>query len=182
MNVAIRLTLLGAMLMMTACQKKDVPPPDGPPKDPPGQQTACDGCDWQNFVDKPIKIVWIECTSDDGKPVPCNWTTTQGEPNRELTVTFDPATGSYSWQLVSPGKEGDRMNCTNLAKNPNNPRIIEGTCLIGNGDGTFTVHFFRSSLAPREDNAKVAGVFFRFQHKPFALASDDPVHNGEGHD
>jgi hypothetical protein len=73
------------------------------------------------------------------------------------------------------------MDCTNLALNPVNPRVIEGTCLIGNPDGTSTVHFFRSTLAPREDDVSKPGVFFRFQHKPFTVGQD-PVHNGEGHD
>ena len=184
MKVAIRLTLLGAVLLMSACAKKDVPPPDGPPKDPdPRQEVACEGCDWQNFVDKQIRIPWIECTTEQGQPVECNFTTDKGVPTREATVTRETGTGAFKWTLVSPdpGKDNDKMECTNLAQNPDNLRIIEGTCLIGNPDGTSTVHFFRVRLAPREDDTSKAGMFFWWRHKPFT-SEQDPVHNCEGRD
>lgn len=171
MNVVTRLALLGALLMASSCKHREPPRHDPPP---------CPMCDWANFVDKPLRVKRIECTNQ-GKPEHCHLTTENFEPRREVTVTFDKATGAYKWTLVTVNKPADRMDCPNLAADANNKRVIAGTCIITESDHGPAIHFFRATLAPKEEDPKKAGVYAQFQHTPFDSYRSHPVHDGHIH-
>ncbi len=191
MNVVIRLTLLGALSILSACQPEVPPPAPAPAPQPkeetkpvdraPVPSTACRGCQWKNFLNKPNRVERLECTNG-GKPEHCHLAVEDGMPKRLVTLTFDKTFGSYNWKLVSPepGQEKNRMDCPNLAPNPNNDRVIEGTCIIFNSDQGPAVHFFRATLLPFEENPQVPSIYFEFGHTPFDDCAK-PAHEGGGH-
>lgn len=170
MNVATRLALLGTLLFFAACNKHQPEPP----------QTACTDCKWENFVAKPQRVQRIECTNQ-GKPEHCHLTTENFEPKRDVIVAFDPATGAFNWQLVTPGKPEDRMDCPNLAPDLNDKRVIEGTCIIHDSDHGPAVHFFRATIKPKEEDPTKGRITAAFRHTPFSAAGSDPVHDGHIH-
>lgn len=183
MNVAIRLALLGTLLIISACQTT----PSSLTADTnqtqsslaAGSARTCPNCNWENFLNKPIRVKRIECTYA-GKPEHCHLTTENFEPRREVTITFDSKTGAYHWRLVTPGKPEDRMECPNLAPDMNNKRLIEGTCIIYDADHGTAVHFFRARIVPKETNPREPAITAEFRHTPFCCGPD-PVHDGHIH-
>lgn len=177
MNVVTRLALSVTLIFIAACAPKGETPPETR-LDPP--TTACTSCEWANFVDKPIRVRRIECTNE-GKPEHCHLTTENYEPKREVRIEFQQATGAYNWTLVTPEKPDDRMDCPNLAPDPSNKRVIEGTCIIYDSDHGPAVHFFRATIGPREEDPTKGGLTASFRHTPFGTGPQ-PVHDGHIHD
>ena len=177
----MRFAVLGALTIVSACHTQD-PGKDAPkPVDTaPVPDTACEYCRWQNFLDRPLRVWRIECTNE-GKPEDCHLQTEKGKPERLVTVKLDRTTGAYSVRLDTPaqGMEQERMVCDNVAPNPDNKRVIEGTCLIYHSDQGADVHFFRGTVSPNEKDPAKATPHMRFQHKPFSEPA--PVHDGEVH-
>jgi hypothetical protein len=190
MNVVIRLTLLGALAILSACgQNLAAGPPPTEPRDGPKPvsqapvpETACRKCKLENFLQKPHRVQSLECTNE-GKPEHCHLEVKDGMPNREVTLTYNQRLGSYNWVLASPekGQEKNRMECPNLIQNPDNKRVIEGTCIIFNSDQGTDAHFFRATVKPRDDDPIKAEIYFEFGHAPFDACSARPAHDGGGH-
>jgi hypothetical protein len=162
------LTLLGAIAVLSACHSG--------PKPGDGE---CKNCKWENFLERPLQVKRIECLYDQ-KPEHCHLTTEKFEPKRNVTVTFDAKTGAYNWQLATPGKPEERMDCSNLAPDKDNWRVIAGTCIIPNPDQGPAVHFFRAELKPREEDPKKVSVVASFSHTPYGIGQR-PVHDGNIH-
>ncbi len=171
MHVATRLALLGTLLLISACHKRDPLPPE---------PSVCTNCNWQSFVNKPQRVQRIECTNE-GKPEHCHLTTENFEPRRDVSVAFDQATGAFSWQLVTPGKPEDRMDCPYLAPDPDDKRVISGTCIIHDAEQGPEVHFFRAQVVPKEEDPTKGRITAAFRHAPFRAAGSEPVHDGHIH-
>ncbi len=182
MKFAIRLAMLGTLLFVNACAAQTAPKQKldaAQPKADPDAARGCNGCRWESFLGKPIRVQRIECTYA-GKPEHCHLTTEKSEPRREVTVTFDSKTGAFNWQLETPGKPEDRMDCPNLAPDMNNKRLIEGTCIIYDSDHGPAVHFFRATVVPKESNPREPAITAEFRHTPFCTGPE-PVHDGHIH-
>jgi hypothetical protein len=182
MSFAKLFALLGALSMVSACARQDTG--GDTPKvvdSAPVPDTGCEYCRWSNFIDRPLRVWRVECTNE-GKPEDCHLQTEKGEPKRIVTVNFDGTTGAYRVRLVSPekGQEQNFMTCDNVAPDPDNKRVIEGTCLIHHSDQGAEVHFFRGTVSPSEKDPSKATPRMRFQHKPFSR-EPAPVHEGDVH-
>jgi hypothetical protein len=183
MSFANRFALLGALLIVSACARHDVARDKPRPVDSaPVPDTVCEYCRWANFTGRPLRVWRIECTYEDKPDENCHLQTEKGKPERVVYVNFDQSSGAYSVRLESPDKEEakNRMVCENVAPDPYNKRVIEGTCLIYNSDQGPEVHFFRGTVSPNEKDPSKASPHMRFQHKPFSR-EPAPVHEGDVH-
>lgn len=178
-NISRLAILSGALSLLSACQ----PPADTKVQqlaEQPAADSACVDCKWENFLARPMRVERIECTNQ-GKPEHCHLTTEKGEPRREVTVTFQQGTGAYDWTLLTPDKPNDRMECPNLAPDIDNPRVIQGTCIIYDSDHGPAVHFFRATIRPKDEDPTKGGVVGEFRHTPFVSGAKEPVHDGHIH-
>jgi hypothetical protein len=180
MKAVIRLTLLGVLSILSACEEGEGYPK--PVQEAAVSDTRCKNCNWATFLGETHKVQRLECMND-GKPEHCHLTVEDGKPVREVTVTFNQEFGSYDWELRSPepGQEKYRMICPNLAPDPDNKRIISGTCIIPESDQGPSVHFFRATIAPLETDPTMPTVYFEFGHRPFDSCKSRPAHDGGGH-
>jgi hypothetical protein len=188
MNFATRLTTVGALLSLAGCGGSGTDESAKQAQDAKNSAAAevtadCETCRWSTFLNKQVKVKRVWCTKPTGEVMEkCHLKTDKSKPAREIMVMHDEATDGYRVVIETreSGGEADRAECVNLVQDHDNPRVIEGTCVIYNSDSGPGVHHFRASVVPSEEDPTKPEIKFEFRHGKFSGAPD-PVHNGEGH-